>query len=127
MTRCKERAKDACRNDLFQRLCLLRPERGRLARMMAYEEPLTLADNGWAIRGMQSLITRDFAVLYREASGLLALQHARSAVAYNLSPSPARNYRVFGAHPAGVAAPLMVGAEWGGFGLLRGSAHVCRI
>jgi len=64
LTRGKERAKDVCRNDLFQHLCLLRPERGRLARMMASEEPLSLADHRLAIRDMHSLITQDFTVLY---------------------------------------------------------------
>jgi hypothetical protein len=64
LSRGKERAKDVCRNDLFQHLCLLRPERGHLARMMASEEPLSLADNWQAIRDMQSLITQDFTVLY---------------------------------------------------------------
>ena len=63
MTRGKERARDVCKNDLFQHLCLLRPERGRLARMMASEEPLSLADNWQAIRDMLSLITQDFTVL----------------------------------------------------------------
>jgi hypothetical protein len=64
LTRGKERAKDICRNDLFQHLCLLRPERGRLARMIASEEPLSLTDHRQAIRDMHSLITRDFTVLY---------------------------------------------------------------
>jgi hypothetical protein len=45
LTQRKERAKDVCRNDLFQYLCLLRPERGRLARMMASEGPLSLTDH----------------------------------------------------------------------------------
>jgi hypothetical protein len=43
---------------------LLRPERGRLARMTASEEPLSLTDHRQAIRDMHSLITRDFTVLY---------------------------------------------------------------
>jgi hypothetical protein len=64
LSRGKERAKDVCRNDLFQHLCLLRPERGRLATMMNSEEPLSLADSWQAIRDMQSLITQDFTVLY---------------------------------------------------------------
>jgi len=64
LTRGKERAKDVCKNDLFQHLCLLRPERGRLARMMDSEEPLSLVDHWQAIRDMQSLITQDFTVLY---------------------------------------------------------------
>ena len=60
----KECAEDVRRNDLLQQLRLLRPERGRLTRMMASEEPLSLADYRLAIRDMHSLITQDFTVLY---------------------------------------------------------------
>jgi hypothetical protein len=64
LTRGKERAQDVCRNDLLQHLCLLRPERGRLARMMASDDPLSPADTWQTIRDMLSLSTRDFTILY---------------------------------------------------------------
>jgi hypothetical protein len=64
LTRGKERAKDVRRNDLLQQLCLLRPERRRLAKVMASEDPLSPAQTWQSIRDMVSLCTQDFTVVY---------------------------------------------------------------
>jgi hypothetical protein len=54
-------AKSLCKTGLVQNLCLLIPERGRLALIMASDEPLSSARTWPAIH---SLCTRDLSVLY---------------------------------------------------------------
>jgi hypothetical protein len=63
-TRGAERPNDPCKTDLVESLCLLIPERGRLACAMTQDKPLS-SDSLWrAMRDLQSLCTRDLTVLY---------------------------------------------------------------
>jgi hypothetical protein len=64
LTRGKEQVRDPCKTDLVENICLLIPERGRLARQMAAEDPLP-ADEMWtAMEDLVSLLTKDLTVLY---------------------------------------------------------------
>lgn len=64
VTRGKEQAHDLDRTDLVQSLCLLFPERARLAQMLASDEPLTPEARWLAMEDLYTLCTRDFSVLY---------------------------------------------------------------
>jgi hypothetical protein len=64
LTRGKERPNDHCKTDLVQNLCLLIPERGRLALIMASDEPMSPAATWQAMLDLYSLSTRDLSVLY---------------------------------------------------------------
>jgi hypothetical protein len=64
LTRGKEQPSDVDKTDLVQSLCLLIPERGRLAQAMAQDESLS-PDSMWrAMLDLHSLCTRDLTVLY---------------------------------------------------------------
>ena len=64
VTRGKEKAHDLDRTVLVQSLCLLFPERARLAQRLSSQELLT-ADARWlAMEDLYTLCTRDFSVLY---------------------------------------------------------------
>jgi hypothetical protein len=62
LTRGKERAEDVRKNDMLQHLCLLRPKRGRFAKVMDSDGPLSPAHTWQAIHSIVSLCTRDFKV-----------------------------------------------------------------
>lgn len=64
LTRGKEQPHDLCRTDLVDSLCLLIPERGRLAQRMASDEPLSPGAMWDAMRDLHSLCSRDLSVLY---------------------------------------------------------------
>lgn len=64
LTKGKESARTACTANLFQNLCLLRPERGRLAKMIACDTPLSQADMWQAMRDLYSLCTGEFTVCF---------------------------------------------------------------
>ncbi|MCJ1426427.1 hypothetical protein MMC29_004330 [Sticta canariensis] len=64
LTRGKEQPRDLCTTDLVHNLCLLIPERGRLAQLMASDEPLSPGAMWDAMRDLHSLCSRDFSVLY---------------------------------------------------------------
>ena len=64
ITRGREQARDLDRTDLVQSLCLLFPERARLAQRLASDEPLTVETKWLAMEDLYTLCTRDFPVLY---------------------------------------------------------------
>lgn len=64
ITRGREQARDLDRTDLVQSLCLLFPERARLAQRLASDEPLTAETKWLAMEDLYTLCTRDFPVLY---------------------------------------------------------------
>ena len=64
LTRGKEQPSGLCKTDLVQNLCLLVPERGRLALIMASDEPLSPAATWQAMLDLHSLCNRDLSVLY---------------------------------------------------------------
>ena len=64
LTRGKERSGDTYKTDLVQSLCLLIPERGRLAQVMASDEPLAPPVMWLAMQDLYSLCTRDLTILY---------------------------------------------------------------
>ena len=64
ITRGKERAHDLDRTDLVHSLCLLFPERARLAQRLASDEPLTAEAKWLAMEDLYTLCTRDSSVLY---------------------------------------------------------------
>jgi hypothetical protein len=64
VTRGKEQPRGLCKTDLVQNLCLLIPERGRLALIMASDDPLSPAATWQAMQDLHSLCTRDLSVLY---------------------------------------------------------------
>ena len=60
----EDHAREPSHADLVQHLCLLIPERGRLAQRMNQDEPLS-PDSMWqAVSDLSALCTRDFTVLY---------------------------------------------------------------
>ncbi|KAI9764757.1 MAG: hypothetical protein M1840_008026 [Geoglossum simile] len=61
----KEPAKDVNRTDFTQSLFLVMPECGRLAKMMASDEPLIEGEIQQAMQDLYSLCVRDYTVLYR--------------------------------------------------------------
>ena len=64
ITRGKEQASDLDRTDLVQSLCLLFPERARLAQRLASNEPLSAETKWLAMEDLQTLCARDSPVLY---------------------------------------------------------------
>ena len=64
LTRGKEQLSSLCKTDLVQNLCLLIPERGRLALIMAPDEPLSPAATWQATPDLHPLCTRDLSVLF---------------------------------------------------------------
>ena len=64
MTRGKEQTHDLRRTDLVQSLCLLFPERARLAQRLASNKSLTPEAKWLAIEDLHTLCTRNFSVLY---------------------------------------------------------------
>lgn len=68
LTRGKQQAGDLCKTDLVRSLCLLIPERGRLALGMASDDPVSPAAMWRAIEDLHSLCTRNFTVLYLPSS-----------------------------------------------------------
>jgi len=64
LTRGKQQADDLCKTDIVQSLCLLIPERGRLALGMASDDPISPAAMWRAMEDLHSLCTRNFTVLY---------------------------------------------------------------
>lgn len=64
LTRGKQQAADVSRTDLVESLYLLIPERGRLARMMVDEKPMSPDARRQATTDLVSLCTRDLSVLY---------------------------------------------------------------
>ena len=64
ITRGREQARDLNRTDLVQSLCLLFPERARLAQRLASDEPLTAGTKWLAMEDLYTLCSRDFPVLY---------------------------------------------------------------
>ncbi|EXJ72789.1 uncharacterized protein A1O5_03936 [Cladophialophora psammophila CBS 110553] len=64
LSRGKERPSDVPKTDLVESLCLLIPERGRLAHVIAQEEPLSRDSMWYAMLDLHSLCTRDLTVLY---------------------------------------------------------------
>lgn len=60
----KKQAHDSNDADLVRHLCLLIPERGRLAQRMSQDEPLSPHSMWQAVRDLYSLCIRDFTVLY---------------------------------------------------------------
>ena len=64
ITRGKEQAQDLDRTDLVQSLCLLFPERARVAQRLASDEPLTPEARWLAMEDLSALCTRDFSVLF---------------------------------------------------------------
>lgn len=60
LTRGKERPRDLCKTELARNLCLLVPERGRLAQWMASDEPLSPGEMWRAAQDLHSLCCRDF-------------------------------------------------------------------
>ena len=64
ITRGREQARYLDRTDLVQSLCLLFPERARLAQRLASDEPLTAETKWLAMEDLYTLCTRDFPVLY---------------------------------------------------------------
>jgi hypothetical protein len=67
----KKQARDPNDADLVRHLCLLIPERGRLAQRMSQDEPLSLNSMWQAVHDLYSLCTRDFTVLYLPGLGPL--------------------------------------------------------
>ena len=64
LTRGKEQPRDVCKTDLVRNLCLLVPERGRLAQWMASDEPLSSSAMWRATHDLRSLCCRDLSVLF---------------------------------------------------------------
>jgi hypothetical protein len=64
ITRGKKQAHDLHRTDLVQSLCLLFPERARLAQRLASDHTLTSEAKWFAMEDLYTLCTRDFSVLY---------------------------------------------------------------
>lgn len=60
----KKQALDPNDADLVRHLCLVIPERGRLAQRMSQDEPLSPQLMWQAVHDLYSLCTRDFTVLY---------------------------------------------------------------
>ena len=64
LTRGKEQPRDVCKTDLVRNLCLLVPERGRLAQWMASDESLSSSAMWLATHDLCSLCCRDLSVLF---------------------------------------------------------------
>jgi hypothetical protein len=64
LTRGKEVASDKGRTEFVQSVCLLIPERGRLAQNMASDQPLEPGEMWRALQDIHSLCVQDFTVLY---------------------------------------------------------------
>ena len=64
LTRGKAAAQDKSKTDFVQSLCLLIPERGRLAQQMAADHALEPAEMWQALQDLYTLCVQDFTVLY---------------------------------------------------------------
>ncbi|KAK5214871.1 hypothetical protein LTR96_011715 [Exophiala xenobiotica] len=64
LTRGKEAAPDKSKTDFVQSLCLLIPERGRLAQEMAADHALEPTEMWQALQDLYTLCVQDFTVLY---------------------------------------------------------------
>ena len=68
LTRGREAAQDRSKTEFVESICALVPERGRLARRMAAEEPLEPEEMWRALQDLYSLCVEDFTVLYLPGS-----------------------------------------------------------
>ena len=68
LTRGKDAAHDKSRTDYVRDMCLLIPERGRLAEQMSADDHLEPAKMWLALQDLQSLCSQDFTVLYLPGS-----------------------------------------------------------
>jgi hypothetical protein len=64
LTRGRGVAQDRSKTDFVQNICLLIPERGRLAQKMAADQPLEPGEMWQALQDLHALCVQDFTVLY---------------------------------------------------------------
>lgn len=64
LTRGRGVAQDKSKTDFVQNICLLIPERGRVAQKMAADQPLEPGEMWQALQDLHSLCVQDFTVLY---------------------------------------------------------------
>ena len=64
LTRGRGVAQDTSKTDIVQNICLLIPERGRLAQTMAADQPSEPGEMWQALQDLHSLCVQDFTVLY---------------------------------------------------------------
>lgn len=64
LTRGRVVAQDKSKTDVVQNICLLIPERGRLAQKMAADQPLEPGEMWQALQDLHALCVQDFTVLY---------------------------------------------------------------
>lgn len=64
-TRGKERPDDDTQTDLSDILCVIMPERGRLARTMISNEVVSADERKQAVKDLHSLVSQDCTVIYR--------------------------------------------------------------
>jgi hypothetical protein len=64
VTRGEKTPDDPSKEDFFRDMCFWRPERGRLAKIMASDEELTSDEMWLAIVDLYALCTQDYTVLY---------------------------------------------------------------
>ena len=64
LTRGREVVQDRCKTEFVENICVLIPERGRLAKRMAADQPLEPDEMWQAMQDLYNLCLEDFTVLY---------------------------------------------------------------